>query len=131
VIDPTGGAATVGQTDPTKVYDGGVARSIVSIRLASILTTATAVAAAPGLKTKVLGVHVAFAAPATAGAFYFKDGSSAILFVMHTIPVAITMFTISMGGYVICETPVNSALVLQFDGTSPNYNLQLQYYQAP
>jgi hypothetical protein len=83
------------------------------------------------MKTKLIGVHVAHAAPATTGAFYFKDGGGTILFVMHTIPVAVTMFTVAMSGYVICETPVNSALVVQYDGTGPNYNLQLQYYQAP
>ena len=131
MIDPTGGAATAGLNSANVVYDGGVARSIVSVRFASTATTATAVAATSGVKTKLLGVHVAHAAPATAGAFYFKDGGGTILFVMNTIPVAITMFTISMAGLVICETPVNSALVVQFDGTSPNYNLQLQYYQAP
>jgi hypothetical protein len=131
VIDPTGGASAVGATTPNAVYDGGVARNIVAVRFASTATTATAVAAASGLKTKLLGVHVTHAAPATAGAFYFKDGGGTLLFVMHTIPVAVTMFTISMAGLVICETPVNSALVVQFDGTGPNYNLQLQYYQAP
>ena len=131
MIDPTGGAGAAGASIPNVVYDGGVARNIVSVRFASTATTATAVAATAGVKTKLLGVHIAFAAPATAGGFYFKDGGGTILFVMHTIPVAITVLTISMSGYVICETPVNSALVAQFDGTSPNYNLQLQYYQAP
>jgi len=131
VIDPTGGASTAGSNNPTTVYDGGAARAVVAVRFASTATTATAVAAAAGLKTKLLGVHISFAAPATAGAFYFKDGGGTLLFVMHTIPVAVTVLTIAMSGYVICETPVNSALVAQFDGTSPNYNLQLQYYQAP
>ena len=131
MIDPTGGAAAAGQHAANSVYDGGVARNIVSVRFASTALTATVVAAAAGLKTKLLGVHVAFAAPATTGAFYFKDGGGTLLFVVHTIPVAVTVLTIAMSGYVICETPVNSALVAQFDGTGPNYNLQIQYYQAP
>jgi hypothetical protein len=131
VIDPTGGPGAAGQHVPNSVYDGGVARNIISVRFASLAATATVVAAAPGLKTKLLGVHVAFAAPSAAGPFYFKDSGGTLLFVVHTIPTAITTLTIAMSGYVICETPVNSALVAQFDGTGPNYNLQVQYYQAP
>jgi len=63
-----------------------------------------------------------------------KDGAGAILFVIEnpypTTPAS--YFTRSaLSAYVLCETPVNSALVAQCDFAPVNFNLQIQYYQAP
>jgi hypothetical protein len=135
VIDPTGGAATTGQNDASTVWDGGAARTVQSVRvgLVGLTGAATLIAAAAGLKTKVLGIHFLAAPPTTAGAFYLKDATSGgILLMMDQIPVTIyTTRTITMSGYVMCQTTVNSILQAQFDGTVGTFNVQVQYYQAP
>jgi len=132
VIDPTGGAATTGQNDPTMVYDGGVGRPILSKTNAITLnnSSVTLVTAAVGVKTKVLQFRVSCTAFTAAGALYLLDGAAAGIAYMGQFGAVGAIGELSLAGIVVAQTPVNSALVVNWAGNGTLHYV-LTYYQAP
>jgi len=131
VIDPTGGAATGGQSDLSNVWDGGVARPVLSKGVSNVVnnTTVTIIPAAPGLKTKVLGFHYMAITVTAAGSGVIWTGGG-VLWVVSGPVVANVPVVIPPAGVVIFSTPVNTALGLNTDGNA-NLISNVVYYQAP
>jgi hypothetical protein len=132
VIDPTGGAAAAGQTSPTTIYDGGPRTVISSAFFSPVLNNAgtTLVAAAAGLRTKVLALHVTCQIFTTAGLLVLKDGAAVNIAAVGN-PTAIgTTYDCRVGGGIIfAQGPVNSNVDLFFVGNGAFLG-QITYYQA-
>ena len=130
MIDPTGGAATAGASNPTIIYDGGIAYPVIST-VASPGASGALVAAASGLKTKLLNIHVVCSAITTAGTVYLTNGSGGGFLLWIAQLVAAGQVSIPAAGFVHCQTAVNTALWFNFGGTGGSFGVNIIYYQAP
>jgi hypothetical protein len=132
MIDPTGGAATSGQRDPSTVYDGGVSRPVLSAQAAGGMAASalTLVAAAAGLRTKVLAVSAICSAFTTAGSCYLRNAGGATLYWLGRVGAANENLFLDLGGTMLTQTAVNTALEIYFDGNA-NFGVAVTYYQAP
>jgi len=131
VIDPTGGPGQAGQSDPSVVVDGGVARPVLYTSTSGALagTAIALVGASPGIKTKVLALSMICAAFTTAGSAYFTGGVSPVYWIGR-FGALNTNVWLDLGGIVICSTAANTALNIHFDG-SATFGMAITYYQAP
>jgi hypothetical protein len=130
VIDPTGGASTAGQTDPTTIYDGGTARAIISTVVSPGVSGAL-VGATAGLKTKLLGIHVVCSAFTSAGTMYLTNGSGGGFILWLSQLQALGNVAMPPTGFVLCQTGVNTALWFNFGGGAASFGVNIVYYQAP
>ena len=130
MIDPN---RTAG--DANTVYDGGGARPILTVTgaLASGTAAATIVAAAAGLRAKLLGFNIFCNVWTADGNITFKDGAGgANLFQVGRVvgPGIGQRFWFDMGGNVIATGSVNTLLELNYNGTA-GIVYSVIYYQAP
>lgn len=117
--------------DPTFVYDDG--RRAVQF---SMLSTAFAnsevaqIAAAPGLKTKVIGVSLTVQAFTSSGNMYLLNGTggTSILYLPFISTFQSAFF--SLGGMLLCQTAQNTILSVKCTGTA-TIGVGIVYYQAP
>ena len=88
------------------------------------------IAAAPGLKTKVLGVSLSVSAFTSSGNMFLLNGTggSSILYLPFFSGFANAFF--SLGGLVLCQTAVNTILSVKCTG-SLTCGVGITYYQAP
>lgn len=130
MIDPTGGASTTGQNDPSIVYDGGVSRPIVATHGNATLnaTTANMVPAAAGLRTKVLSVNIHCLTFTTAGAVALQDPT--VRYRAMWIAAVGNQLVAQNGGVMLFATGVNAALDIFYAGNA-NISWSIAYYQAP
>lgn len=135
MIDPTGGAGTAGATNPTTVYDGGVARTVVNSALFLTInnTVANMVAATAGVSTKIIAVHISCHAFTTAGLMAVKDNGLAggnIIAVGNPTALGTTYDIRAGGGLVVGKAGVGFTVDLYYSGNGA-FSVQLTYYQAP
>lgn len=117
---------------PMQVYDGGL-RTVVSTGGAVTMSgaVATLLAAAPGLKTKVLSLRMSCATFTTAGNLSARDGvAGASLLFFGYVSALGQLHEIETGGFVVAQTSVNTSFEAFFGGNAQFY-YQLVYYQAP
>jgi len=88
------------------------------------------IAAAPGLKTKVLGVSLSVSVFTSGGNMFLLNGTggSAILYLPFFSTFGSAFF--SLGGLVLCQTAVNTILSVKCTGTL-TCGVGITYYQAP
>jgi hypothetical protein len=134
VIDPTGGAATAGAGNPTIVYDGGVARTLIptaNFPAALNNSRATLIAAAAGLTSKILSLHIICTAFTTAGLLVLQDGAGAV---NHAVLAQVTAlgqtWDCHADGYVFAQGALSGAITIFYTGNA-TFALQAVYYQAP
>lgn len=133
MIDPTGGPGQAGQRDPTVVYDGGAARTVVSLGGVANLTASavTLVAAAAGVKTKVISFRASCTGFTAAGNLFLRDGAGGTsIGFLGSVSALSAVSELETSPFVVCMTSVNTLLELFFTGTA-NFHYQLIYYQAP
>lgn len=133
MIDPTGGPGQAGQSDPTVVYDGGVARPIqtVAVNVALNATGSTAVAAAAGLKTKIIGINAYTSTFTAEGSLSIRDGAGGtIIFFIGRFIANGVRADFSIGGLQLCAGSVNTLVEVFFSGNA-FIQYSLVYYQAP
>lgn len=131
MIDPTGGPGAAGQGDPTTVYDNGP-RLVKWVGASNGLNNsgATLIAAAPGLRTKIIYWDANVTAFTTAGVFWLRDGAGSVLFLMGTASANNLRFVAELSGIVIATGSVNTTVDIFCSGNVFIYS-QVGYYQAP
>lgn len=112
-------------------YDGGQ-RPIVTVVGAPSLNASgfTAIAAAPGLRTKILGYNIYPSAFTSEGTLILRDGTGgATLFNVARFTALGQRADFNMGGQVICQGSVNTLIEIFYTGNA-FIQFSLIYYQA-
>lgn len=131
-----GQQAVVSTFEPAAVYDGG-RRSVQTASFSAALNGAgtTIVAAAASLKTKVLYITVTVTSWTANGSVWLRDGAGGstllnIDYFAGAAGVSGERAEVSCGGYIVCQTSVNTLLELHNQGNSTVVG-SVVYYQAP
>lgn len=130
MIDPTGGASAAGASG---VYDGGAERPIVTAIGSPTLnaTGATVVAAAAGLRTKLLGFNLYPSAFTSEGTLSIKDGAGgSSIFLVARFTALGQRADFNMSGRMICMGSVNTLIEINYTGNAI-IQYAIIYYQAP
>jgi len=127
-----GQLGAISTKEPATVYDGGRRAIVTTNSSGGLASTAFEVApATAGMRNKVLSVNVICAAFTTAGSVYLRNGAdSATLFWITRVTTVGQNYFFNLGGHIITQTTVNSALQIYFDGNA-NFGVSVIYYQAP
>lgn len=113
--------------EPTVVYDSA-RRSVQQFFVFyNPLTTATLIPGAAGLQTKVLGI-TATANGAAPGQLSLTDGTTTLLMIDNFNGIGSRR--VGYGPFLICQTPVNTPLVITWSGAANQFWVSLNYYQA-
>jgi hypothetical protein len=137
MIDPTGGPGAAGQSDPTLVYDGGVARPVLQVIASSGVIGpggVTVIPAAASLKTKIIGVNIICTTWTAEGTLVLKDGAGAASITLcgrYRTPGVGQTFAFDLGGIVIGVGSVNTLVELNYNVANATFAYQIIYYQAP
>jgi hypothetical protein len=133
VIDPTATLnGSSGATTPTTIYDGGP-RTVTSKSAVLGFTNSGGemIAAAAGLRTKVLYFRASCTIFTTAGNLSITDGAGGANLLLTGMVSALAQVTnVEASGLVLTSTSVNTALQLFSPGTFTVHYVLL-YYQAP
>jgi hypothetical protein len=135
VIDPTAtlnGAS--GASTPTTIYDGGP-RTVLSIGVVPTLSpgtpASTVIAAAAGLRTKVISFRISCSTFTTAGNVFIKDGAGGTTVGFPGYISALSQVAeLQACGFVVFQTSVNTLLEIFFGGNG-QLTCHVVYYQAP
>ena len=134
MIDPTNVASA---TDPSTAYDGGAARPILTVVASSgslSTSAATAIAAAPGLRTKIIGLNIVCTAWAAEGTLQLRDGAGGSgIFVIARFPTpgVGARVAFDIGGKMFCQSSVNTLVEIFYNVASGTFTYNIIYYQAP
>jgi len=130
MIDPNAGSASAGSSSPTIVYDGGPC-TVQNLFHSQSYTNSglSLVAAAPGLRTKVLVVQLSCHTFTTSGFAVLKDGAGNNLASIMLVTALGQTVQADGAGFVYTQTPVKSALQFFYTGNG-GFMGQLVYYQA-
>lgn len=130
MIDPTGGPGQVGQSDPTVVYDGGVARIIKRKSFGAGFTNSASqlLPAVAGMKLKVVAV-TCFSYQFTAAGLAYLTSAAGDFFLGY-IGALGTACPFPTSSHVIYETNVGGALSVGSQGTM-QIVFDVVYYEAP
>lgn len=125
-----GQQGAISTIEPAMVYDGGrrpvLSAGVTGLSLISP-STGVVVPAAPGLRTKVLEVHVQLIIFNTAGSLGLFGAGFNFWFAQFS---AIGSAVLQPANLVHYSTAVNTALALNYTGNA-TFNVGIVYYQAP
>jgi hypothetical protein len=133
VIDPTGGAGAAGASNPTVVYDGGVAYPVQVLCFSSNLnaTFASIITGVAGQRVKILSLYECCTTFTTAGALYLRNsGAGANIFVYAQFTAVGQIAQFSPSGTIAAMSNVGAGVEIVNSGNAV-FNGTIVYYMAP
>src|SRR5262245_15965544 len=123
--------SNVATPEVSVIYDGGrCPLQFSSVQTAFTNSEVAQIAAAPGLRTKVLGVTLTVIAYTAAGNVLLLNGTGGPAIQTLSFFSGFGSSNFSLGGLVLCQTNVNTLLSVKFTGTA-TIGVNITYYQAP
>ena len=124
-----GQQTAVSTVEPAYVYENG--RQIVGSQLfAMTAAPGPIIGASPGLKTKVLSLHIACTGFSTVGTVTILAGSGGFPMIALYIS-GFGNYSIPATGYMLAQTGVNQDLWWTFSGGAATFSVSLTWYNAP
>jgi len=113
-------------------YDGGQRPIVTVVGAPSLNATGfVAIAAAPGLRTKLLGYNIYPSGFTSEGSLVIRDGvGGATIFQVARFTALGQRADFNMGGQMICQGSVGAAIEIFYTGNA-FIQFTLIYYQAP